>query len=190
MIGFLESGDDPADTAVHAVHHGGVGAAVFVLDMGVEGEIFLGGVHGGVRGVVGKEEEPGVIFFLVDPGDGFVAEEVGEIGGGKFGEGGAVAFELVFFGGGEVGVRSIQHADEVVEASLVGVEFGAGSLVPFADEGGLVVKGFEVVGNRVFRDGKAEEFGACGVGGGPLVEVALVSEAAGVATGKESGAGG
>ena len=55
----FERGNESADATVDGVHHGGVGAAFFVFDIGVEREVCLGGFERGVRCVVGDVRKKG-----------------------------------------------------------------------------------------------------------------------------------
>ena len=181
---------EPAHSAIEGVHHGGVGAAGLVLNVGVAREVFFGGLHRGVGCVVGSEEKPWRLFLLsVEPREGFVGEEVGDVGRGKFGHGLAVFFEVIFFGSGEVVVVAVEHAIEVVEASHVGMKGGALALVPLANESGGVSGGFEVIGEGVLGDGEALQVLAGGVGVAAFVEIALVAKAPWIATGENAGSG-
>lgn len=172
------------------MHHGSVGASLFILDVGVKSEVLFSSVHRCVGSVVGEKEEPWLVLFFGHPGHSFVAEKVGKVGRGEFGERFAIALEAIAIGFGEIAVASLEHTDKVIEAPFVRMELGAHPKVPLADEGCLVAEGLEVVGDGMFGSGEAEKFGPGGVFGGALVEVTLVSEAAGIAAGEESGAGG
>ena len=152
-VGGFEGVEDLADVFVHGREHGGVGTSGFVGDAGEAFESGVGGVHRGMNSVEGDFEEEGLIFVLVDEGDGFSADGVGEVGGflDDLGASEDVAGVL-----GEVGMGASEEAEEFVEAAFQGVKFGVGAEVPLADEAGGVAGGFESVGEGFFGEGEAE----------------------------------
>ena len=156
--------------------------------MGKEGEVFLGRVHRTVGSVVGHENEPGFVGFSLffHPSESFVGEEVSQVVIGEFFHGRAVALNAVFALSREVAVASSEHATEVIEAAFIGVKAFAHALVPLADQGSGVTRVLEVITEGMFAGRQAEQLGSCRVGVVALVKVALVAEAARVATREET----
>ena len=183
-LGLVEGGEEAADAVVEMHDAGGVLAGDVALDGGGDlVEPGLGFFEGEVDGGVGEvEEEVGVFFAGFDPFDGFGGDEVGDVA--LFFDQLAVAMPGVGVGAFFVAVvvgadAAAEGAVGVVEAVVVGAPFGFGAEVPFAGEAGLVADLFEGLGEGDGFDWEA----AFGLGGGD-------AEAAPVAAGHESGAGG
>ena len=173
---FVEFGHDAADTFVDAGDHGGVNGVVVTADSRFCFEFFdefLFGLVGGVDAEVGQVEEEGGVFFALDEVEGFVGEEVGEVG--VFGDVGlGVGLEVDVFAIGDEGL---------VEAAVAGVVATAFAEVPFAEHGGGVTGGFEGLGEDGDVEGEAGDvFGGAEGAGLPV-------EAVDAADGVDAGAG-
>ena len=175
-VEFIKLGHDATDAFVDAGDHGGVDRVVVTGDAGLGFEFlyeFFLGLIGGVDTEVGEVEEEGGVFFALDEVDGFVGEEVSEVG--VFGDVGfGVGLEVDVFAIGDEGF---------VEAAFAGVMAAAFAEVPFAEHGGGVTGGFEGLGEDGDVEGEAGDVigGAEGAG--------LPVEAVDAADGVDAGAG-
>ena len=191
LVLLLQAIDHPPDAAVEGMDHRRVGAPLLVLDARKEIEVLPGRLKRPVGGVVSEVEKKRFLRGLggcpVDPGNGLIGEKIGEVGARELGKLHAVALQPVVFRGGEIAVASVEHAAEVIEAPAVGVEDPAVAEMPFADEGGSVACGLEVIGERVLVGGQAKTLGARRGVAGILNHVSLVAETPGIAPGDQAG---
>ena len=162
-----------ADGFVHRQHHGGVGAALLVGDVGELRQSVVGGLHRRVDGVEGEIEKPGSRLVALDERHRLAPEGIG----------GVVQFVHLLVAAQDAGlvhvaVRAAEKTIELVEAALGRAHGRFGAKVPFANDAGGVAGGFEALG-----DGRFGQRHSLRAGG-----IELVSEAVLVAAREQGGA--